>query len=67
MSKNAPESGKSDQRVSPVARGGDEQRAVGERRPCVLGERGIGLGQHLPADGHVMRHAHAVERVSLCL
>ncbi len=41
---------------------GDERSAVGERRPGVLAERRIRLGQHLPADGHVIGHGHAVER-----
>ena len=43
-------------------RRGDERSAVGERRPGVLGERRIRLGQHLAADGYVIGHGHAVER-----
>ena len=41
---------------------GDQRRAVGERRPGAVGELGVGLGQHLPRHGHVVRHRHAVER-----
>ena len=41
---------------------GDQRRAVGERRPGAIGERGVGLGQHLAAHGHVVRHRHVDER-----
>ena len=43
-------------------RGGDQRRTVGERRPGVVAQRRIGLRQHLPGHGHVVRHRHAVER-----
>ena len=73
MSTNAPDSGRSDQRVSavtwnstirplPRALRGDQRRAVGERRPGAVGERGVGLGQHLAGDRDVGRHRHAEER-----
>ena len=45
-----------------VALGGDQRRAVGERRPGAVGELRIGLGQHLAGDGDVVRHRHAGER-----
>ena len=41
---------------------GDQRRAVGERRPGAIGERGVGLGQHLAVHGHVGRHRHVGER-----
>ena len=45
-----------------AARGGDQRRAVGERRPGAVGQAGVRLGQHLPRHRHVVRHRHAVER-----
>ena len=42
--------------------GGDERRAVAERGPGALGEAAVGLGQHLAADGDVVRHGEIVER-----
>ena len=73
ISTNVPDSGRSDQRVSavtwnktirPLPRrcGGDQRRAVGERRPGALGQCRVGLGQHLAAHRHVGRHRHAEER-----
>ena len=41
---------------------GDQRRAVGERRPGAVDQAGFRLGQHLPRDGHVVRHRHAAER-----
>src|SRR5436309_1904318 len=41
---------------------GHQRGAVGERGPGALGQRGIGLGQHLAAHADVARHHHAEER-----
>ena len=73
ISTNVPDSGRSDQRVSAVtwnkndealaaALGGNQRRAVGERHPGALVQRGVGFGQHLSAHGHVGRHRHSEER-----
>ena len=45
-----------------VALGGDQRRAVGERRPGAVGELRIGLRQHLAGDGDIVGHRHAGER-----
>ena len=45
-----------------AALGGDQRRAVGERRPGAVGEQRIRLRQHLPRHGDVVGHRHAVER-----
>src|SRR6266404_5398505 len=45
-----------------AALSGHQRGAVGERGPGALGQRGIGLGQHLAADADVARHHHAEER-----
>ena len=45
--------------------GGDQRRAVGERRPGALGEAGFRLGQHLARDVDVLRHRHVAERAFL--
>ena len=39
--------------------GGDERRAVAERRPGAVGKSGFRLGQHLPRHGDVVRHGIA--------
>ena len=53
---------KQDDQALAAALRGNEWSAVGERRPRALGQRGIGLGQHLPGDADVGRHGHAEER-----
>ncbi len=45
-----------------AARGGDQRRAIGQRRPSIVAQRGVGLRQDLARDGDVARHRHAVER-----
>ncbi len=45
-----------------AALSGHQRGAVGERGPGALGQRGIGLGQHLAAHADVARHHHAEER-----
>ena len=75
ISTKAPDSGRSDQRVSavtwnsttmplPALVGGDERRAVGERRPGAVGQAGLGLGQHLALTRDVGR-ARACRRTGL--
>ncbi len=45
-----------------AALGGDQRGTIGKRRPGAIAQRGIGLGQHLPADRDIGGHCHAEER-----
>ena len=42
--------------------GGDQRRAVGERRPGAVGECPVGFGKNLARDGDVVGHGEACER-----
>ena len=45
-----------------AALAGHQRRAVDQRGPASLRQRGVGLGQHLPRHGHVRGHLEAGER-----
>ena len=73
ISTNVPDIGRSDQRISALTwnsaeqslaamLAGDQRRAVFERGPAPGRKHRIGLGQHLPAHGDVLRHGEARER-----
>lgn len=53
---------KQHQRALAPALAGDQRGAVGQRRPGAVGKAALGLGQHLPGDGDVVRHLHVAER-----
>ncbi len=53
---------KEHQKAASAPLGGDERRAVGERRPGALGEPAVRLGQHLPRHRHIVRNGKVVER-----